>query len=380
MNRSNAPIHGRAEDGRQSLIDELEAAFANRDIGARADVLGRVTDLFVVGLERFSDEQRALFDDVMCRLIGEIDRSARIAFGERLATIANAPPMVSRVLALDDSIEIAGAVLSRSEHLDDETLVTGARTKSQQHLLAISQRKQLNEAVTDVLVERGNREVVVRAASNSGAKFSEFGYSTLVTRSQGDDELALSVWSRPEIPREHLLALFAIASDSVRLEFEAADRKKATLVQDMVKRASHQIQTKIRERSSGFAAAEAQVRLLSQASALTEQQLRRFAESGKFDETVVALSLLSNVPVGAIERIVVHDCADQVLTLAKSIGLSWNTTKAILLFQAAIRGSSVKDVDECLDSFNKLKPETARTAIQFYRLRERAVSGAPLPK
>jgi len=372
MNRSNAPIHGRADDGRQSLIDELEAAFANRDIGARADVLRRITDLFVTGLERFSDEQRTLFDDVMCRLIGEIDRSARIAFGERLATIANAPPMVSRVLALDDSIDVAGPLLSRSEHLDDETLVTGARTKSQQHLLAISRRKQLNEEVTDVLVERGNREVVVSAASNNGAKFSEFGYSTLVSRSQGDDELAFSVWSRPEIPREHLLALFAIASDSVRLKFEAADRKKATLVQDMVKRASHQIQTKIRERSPVFAAAEAQVRLLSQASALTEQQLRGFAESGKFDETVVALSLMCNVPIGVIERLLVHDSADQILMLAKSIGLSWITTKALLQLRATITCTPLDHVDQCLASFDKLKPETARTAIQFYRLRERA--------
>ncbi len=86
----------------QSLIDELEVMVAHRNIGSRADILRRVTDLFVTGSDRFDGEQLALFDDVMGRLVDEIDSSARAAFGERLSTIANAPPKVSCALALDE--------------------------------------------------------------------------------------------------------------------------------------------------------------------------------------------------------------------------------------------------------------------------------------
>jgi hypothetical protein len=238
----------------------------------------------------------------------------------------------------------------------------------------------LSEGVTDVLVECGDRQVVVSAAANSGAKFSELGYSTLVLRSETDVELALTVWSRPEIPREHLLTLFAIASEAVRLQFEAADRKKASLAMDMIKRASDQIQAKVRERSSDFAAAEMQVRLLKQAGALTEHRLRKFAEAGRFDETAAALALLSNLPIGVIERALVHDGVDQMLMLAKFAGLSWTTTRALLLLGATVKGSPIQEIDECLQSFNKLTPETARTAIQFYRLRERAATMKPPPK
>ncbi len=116
---------------------------------------------------------------------------------------------------------MARPLLTHSERLDDDTLIVGAKTKSQEHLLAISQRKMLSEGVTDVLVERGNQQVVVSTAANSGARFSEFGYSKLITRAGADDELALTVWSRPEIPREHLLTLFATASEAVRLKLEA---------------------------------------------------------------------------------------------------------------------------------------------------------------
>jgi uncharacterized protein (DUF2336 family) len=356
----------------QSLIDELEAVGIHQSIGSRADVLRRVTDLFVTGSDRFDVEQRALFDDVMGRLVNEIDNSARAAFGQRLATISNAPSKVSCTLALDDSIEVAGPLLSLSDQLDDETLITSAKIKSQEHLLAISQRKILSEGITDVLVERGNQQVVVTTAANSSARFSEFGYSTLVTRSEANEELALTVWSRPEIPREHLLALFASASEAVRLKLEAADCGKASLVRDMVKQASDRIQSKVRERSPEFTAAQAQVQSLHQAGALTEDRLRAFAEAGRFDETAVALSLLTDLPIGAIERAVVNDNSDQMLVLAKSIGLTWETTNAILLIENSTKSRSAQELEQCLGSFKKLKPETAQTAIQFYRLRERA--------
>jgi hypothetical protein len=358
----------------RSLIDELEAAVANRNIGSRADVLRRVTDLFVTGSDRFDCEQLALFDHVMGRLVEEIDGFARAAFGERLARITNAPPGVSCVLALDDSIEVAGPLLAHSNQLSDKTLIAGAKTKSQEHLLAISRRKLLTEGVTDVLVERGNQQVVISTAENFGAQFSEFGYSTLVSRSEADDELALAVWSRPEIPREHLLRLFSTASEVVRSKLESVDRGKAVLLRDMIRQASDQVQTQVRERSLEFVAAQTQVQQMHRAGALTEDRLREFANATSFDQTTVALSLLSDLPIGAIERTFMHEHSDHLLVLAKSIDLSWQTTRAILLLQNTImtRSRSTLEIEQCLSNYRKLKPETVRTAIQFYRLRERA--------
>jgi uncharacterized protein (DUF2336 family) len=230
----------------------------------------------------------ALFDDVMNRLVNEIEHSARAAFGETISTIANSPPKVTRTLALDDSIDVAGPVLRRSECLDDETLIAGAKIKGQDHLLAISQRKRLSEGVTDVLVERGDQKVVISTAANAGARFSEFGYSTLVTRSENDSELALLVWARPEIPREFLLTLFETASETVRLKFETADRGKADLVREMIKQAADQIQTKLRDSSSKYAIARAHVEQLHKNGELTETQVCRFAELRKFDGAVFA--------------------------------------------------------------------------------------------
>lgn len=381
MPRSLAPLEGasdRRQQGRgpraaitvsrQSLVEELESAISERNIASRAEILRKITDLFAAGSGNFDGEQTSLFDDVMGRLVNEIDHSARAAFGQRIAGMAATPPGVTRTLALDDSIDVAGPVLKRSDSLDDDTLITGARTKGQDHLFAISQRSRLSENVTDVLVERGDQKVVISTAANAGARFSDFGYTKLVSRSQNDSELALLVWARPEIPREYLLTLFESASESVQRKFETVDRGKAELVREMIKQAADQLQTSLRDHSSDYAAARAYVEQLHRNGELTEQRLQEFAELGKFDETATALSFLTELPIGAIERALVHDTADQLLVLSKSINLSWKTTRAIL----AVRSGAGGEFPECFERFNKLRPETARAAIQFYRLRERA--------
>lgn len=357
----------------QSLVDELERTIAGSDIGRRAMILRRVADLFASAAGTLSHEQTALFDDVMHRLVDEIEASARARFAEYLADSPAAPPRILRQLALDDVIDVARPVLSRSQQLDEQTLAEGAKCKSQAHLLAISSRKFIPESVTDILVERGNPEVALRTAGNPGASFSETGYSALVRRSSGDDDLAACIWSRSGIPRQHLLKLFAEASDALKRRLSKEDPRKAAVMAEMVTRAAGQLQTRTREMSSDFARAGAQVRSLDAAGKLDEAALLDFAGSEMFAETVVALSIICGLPVGLVERALVEERSEQVLVLAKAVGFGWKATKAILLLQART-GRSAADFDRLLETFLRLRPETARQAVQFYRLRERSLT------
>jgi uncharacterized protein (DUF2336 family) len=267
---------------------------------------------------------------------------------------------------------VAGPVLTHTKGLDEETLVETAKTKSQDHLFAISLRHSLAEAVTDVLVERGNSKVVVSTAANPGAKFSEFGCTTLAKRSRDDVELALRVWSRADIPRQHLLSLFATASEEVKKELEVADRKNAQLCRSIVDQAKNEIQTQMRETSASYAAALPYVNALHQAGELTGERLLEFARNGKFDEVIVALALLCDLPVGQIERAMTHNQADYLIVLAKAMGLTWETTKSILLMHAPVKGVFAPKLETHFASFNKLQTKSAIAALQFYRLRARA--------
>src|ERR1700753_327348 len=122
-----------------------------------------------------------------------IETYAKELLSKRLAPGDRPRPLTVRALEFDDLIEVAAPVLSQSERLDDQTLIETAQSKSQAHLMAISTRKALSGAVTDVLVQRGNNEVLESVVGNPGAEFSENGFTRLVHRAEGNDSLATCV-------------------------------------------------------------------------------------------------------------------------------------------------------------------------------------------
>jgi len=351
------------------LLDELEAALASGTNARRIEMLTRITDLFVSGAPRFAEDQIGVFDDVMVRLVATIEAKARARLSQRLAPIANAPTAVIHMLAFDDDIEVAQPVLSQSIRLGDRELVANAASKSQQHMAAIAQRRSLSEAVTDVLVERGSRDVVHSVVKNSGARFSDAGFRMLVKRSTGDDALATEVGKRSDIPRPHFLTLLEKASSDVRARLAAENPQAGAAVEGVVAEVVGGIRNDARNASPDFAAAQAAVERQNRIRRIGEAEIYQYARERKFEETAIALSLLCETPIDVVERALLDPGAEIVLILAKVAGLSSTTTKAILLLRAADRGMSANDLDRALASFNRLQPDTARRVLGFFRTR-----------
>lgn len=361
------------------LIDELEAALASGTNARRIEMLMRVTDLFIGGAERYSEEQIGVFDDVMVRLISTIEAKARAKLAQRLAPISNAPSGVIHMLAFDDDIEVAQPVLKESERLDEPALLANASTKSQRHLFAISQRRSLSEAVTDVLVERGDRDVVHSVVNNAGARFSDAGFRILVNRSVGDDDLATIVGRRSDIPRPHFLVLLEKASSTVRARLAAENPQASAAIEGVMAEVVGGIRDNARNLSPDFAAAQAAVERLNRIRRIGEAEIYQYARDRKFEETAIALSLLCDTPIDVVERALLDPGAEIVLILAKVAGFSATTTKAILLLRAADRGMSAKDLDQALASFNRLQPDTARRVLGFFRTRVKKPAAPMVP-
>jgi uncharacterized protein (DUF2336 family) len=352
-----------------ALIDELEAALASGSIPRRINILSRVTDLFINGAEVYSEQQVGVFDDVMARLVNTIEAKARVRLAHRLAPIANAPTNVIHMLAFDDDIEVARPVLTQSERLDDRDLLVSAGTKSQEHLFAISQRRSLSEAITDVLVERGDREVVHAVVKNTGARFSDAGFRMLVKRSAGDDALTTDVGLRADIPRPHFLLLLEKASNAVRTRLSAENPQAGSAIEGVVAEVVGGIRAQARNASPDFAAAQAAVERQNRVRRIGEAEIYQFARDRKFEETAIALSIMCDTPIDVVERALLDPGAEIVLILAKVAGLTESTTKAILLLRAADRGMSAKDLEHALSSFNRLQSDTARRVLSFFRTR-----------
>ena len=354
----------------ESLLDELQATLAHGTVARRVETLRRVTDLFINGSVDFSDDQIALFDDVFQCLILHIENSAKALLSNRLAPIDRAPPLTIRALAFDDLIEVAAPVLSQSERLDDETLIETARNKSQAHLMAISTRRVLSGAVTDVLVLRGNDEVVQSTVNNPGAEFSERGFTRLVNRAEGDDNLAACIGLRPTIPRHLYLKLLAKASATVRARLEAANPPLAGDVSKAVREVTRRARTAPSAITQETVIAHALVKSLYDDGRLDEHQVAAFAEAGKFDEANAALAALANVSVSIAENMMVETRAEGVMILAKVSGMSWTTVRAIINMRDDLAGKERSDLEACKATYDRLRPSTAQQVLRFHRMQQ----------
>jgi uncharacterized protein (DUF2336 family) len=352
-----------------SLISELEEAIQNGTRERRAVALHRVTALFLHGADQYSDAHVDLFDEVFGRLIDEIETKARAELASKIAPVKNAPVKLLRTLANDEDIAIAGPVLALAPRLAEADLIDVAESKGQAHLQAISTRRALGEAVTDVLVRRGDREVACRLVDNRGARISDSGFSNLVKRAATDGILAEKVGRRPDIPeamfRELLTKATAVVQNRLFTSVNPAAKAEVTRVLNKV---SQEVGARVGPRD--YRAAQRLILGLGRAGRLNEAVLAAFCGDGKYEESVVALAALAKVPVNVADRLMSGDRPDPVLILGKAAGLSWPTVKALILQQRRdTKGGVGQGFEAAFSNYGRLSDTTAQRVVRFWQVR-----------
>jgi uncharacterized protein (DUF2336 family) len=350
----------------RSLIDELNEAVSSGGDAHRQRILERITDLFAAGSRGYSGDQIALFDDVLQELIADIEVQARARLAQRLAHIQTSPTGIIRALAFDDSIVVAEPVLKYSQQLSDADLAENARTKSQEHLLAIAQRLKLSETVTDVLVDRGDHRVVDKVVKNRGARISLSGYEKLTHKARRDRKLTLALSRRSDLPRQYFLKLLETASASVRAQMERDNPEAGAEIAGSIDEVATEMQREVRDASRRFANAERDATRTSNVKPFTEANVHAPARKQEFARTAIALSKLCKFPVDAVERALLDKGEDMILVLAKAAGCSWTTTRELLLMHVAERNLQPSDLEKTFDRYKKLSPEVARNVISFH--------------
>lgn len=350
-----------------SLLPELEDVVQHGTAEKRAETLRRITGLFLDGAMQFNDHHVALFDDVIGCLIAEIETKALAELARRLAPVPNAPAGVVYTLASNDDIDVAGPVLKASR-IAEPDLMTLAETKSQAHLLALSARPGINEALSDILVTRGDREVAHTLATNHDARLSEGAFTTLVKRAEQDGVLAEKVGQRTDIPPRLFRQLLMQASDVVQKRLLATAKPETQAeIRKVLAKVTDEVGAKAAPRN--YTAALAAVRELHKERKLTEADIAQYAEAGKYEETIAALATLCAVPVEVVDRLMNGERADPVLILARSANFGWPTVKAVINARPGQKPTA-QVIDSAFENFERLTAATAQRVVRFWQVRQ----------
>lgn len=350
-----------------SLLPELEDVVQHGSAEKRAETLRRITALFLDGAPRFLDEHVALFDDVIELLIVEIEDKALAELSRVLAPVPNAPARVVHKLAANDDIDVAGPVL-RQANITEQQLIQIAETKSQQHLLALAGRQAVSEALAEVIVARGDRDVSRSIANNPAARLSENAFTMLVQRSAQDGLLAEKVGQRTDIPPRLFRQLLMQASDVVQKRLLArAKPETQTEIRKILAKVTDEVGARAAPRN--YTAALTAVREMQREGRLTEAEIVEFAKAGRYEETIAALATLCSVPVDVVDRLMNGERADPVLILARAAGFGWPTVKVVICSRPGPKPSS-QVLDDSFENFERLTPATAQRVVRFWQVRQ----------
>lgn len=354
----------------KSFLQQLDEAVQRGTTESREAALWYATDMLIVG--RYSEDEIWIFGEVIGRLADAIEVAACARLARQLARTTCAQTNIVRKLAFDDSIDVAGPLLEDCDRLDSATLVGAIRTKSQQHLLAISKRKSLSTEVTDELVTRGDHEVVTSVASNNGACFSDFGFLHMIKRSGNDSILAETLGLRKDIPRHMFQQLIAKASADVRHKLERERPDLAIQIHTSVTEIAGALHSKFGPASNRYFVAKRVVTGQHHLGQLNEGSILAYARDHKIEEATVGLSLLCYLPVNVVERALADP--EMTLILAKARDFKWETTMSLLFLGAKDHRIRERDLNNLKEEFGRLGSRTSQDVLDFYKARRQALS------
>jgi len=353
-----------------SLIPGLDEIVRRGDPKRLAEAASRIAELFLQDSAKLQPSHVALFDELLIDLVPFTATIARAELAERLSLIANAPRALVGLLARENEILVAAPILRRSPVIDEQALLEIARLKGQGHLLAMSERPKLSPDLTDVIVSRGDRDVVRRAAGNAGAEFSEDGYSELIKRAGKDGVLTLTVGKRADLSDTRLKELLAGSIDAVRrrlFDVVKPDRQAviAQAMSELTGFAEHV------DSKRDFMPAQRTILALHAAGELNEAALLGFAKSLRYEESVAALAAMSGVKIATLDRLISGDRHDPILIVGKTIGLEWATVRALVLLRLGPhRVPAPSDIEVARVNFARLMPSTAERVVEFWKARQ----------
>lgn len=165
---------------------------------ARQQLFTQVSTLVISNLEERTDQELAIFAEVIIKLYGVGSAEDRARLAQKLSTQENAPYALAKKLAQDE-VEIASPLLANSPIFSQENLLNFVESLSNSHLKVLAGRNDLSTEVSDVIAGRGNRPVQRILSGNREIKLSRHTMLSLVKQAMDDAVLRKNMSLRTDL-------------------------------------------------------------------------------------------------------------------------------------------------------------------------------------
>ncbi|KAK0360592.1 hypothetical protein LTR94_026715, partial [Friedmanniomyces endolithicus] len=300
-----------------SRLPQLIALAGEGSSEKRRLLLRELTDHFFGDIEHSSAETE-LYGSVLETLADDMETAVRAELAARFADAPNAPHSLIRRLA-DDQIDVADIVLRASPVLTDADLVDVVTRHGQGHMRAVSGRIEVPEAVSEIIVARGDDITLNALLSNDGARLSRAASESAVERAKVSPSLHVATVERRGLPADLLNEMYFVVEARLRNQIlEQNARMDPDLLEAALAAGRTRVSIDDGALPPDYAESHAYVEELYAAGQLTPQVLIRFLRSKGRTPFLVALSRLSDVDFHTARTIVDRRDLDALSVVCKA--------------------------------------------------------------
>ncbi|WP_439817397.1 DUF2336 domain-containing protein [Zavarzinia sp. CC-PAN008] len=330
-----------------------------RDANTRQALVEVVPKLLIDQTRPLNSRERELIDEILLKLLDEIAYSVRRELSRALAERPDAPPGLVAALARDE-ITVARPLLERCPLLNDPELIDIAATATRAHRLAMAVRPTLSEEVTDVLIGRNERDVVLALLSNQGAAIGSDRLSGLVRESERDEALRKPLLMRQDLPPEQAYRMFWWVSSLLRRQIMQRFPVDAKVIDAALETATHRALT---------AQSEEATRTASTLRGVAIPDMIGFVRSGRMAMFMAALAARAGIGIETARRVVLDETGEALGIACRGIGMDRSQYASVaLLINYANLGTTMRpeDVSRILAFFDSVGPDQAMNLMRFW--------------
>lgn len=330
-----------------------------------------VLDLVISQEGRLSDRERALTDQVLTRLVQDMEMQVRQQLAIRLAELPDAPAGLLEMLAKDD-ISVAAPLLKRSMLLQDTTLIEIVRLRTREHQLCIALRDTVSMALSDALVEHAaGPDVLETLIRNPNAAISASAMAYLVAESRRFDQFQDPLLSRADLPAQLAHHMFWWVSANLRQKILSEFRINEYELDPFMEGTTKYILAETEAEQPNTVAARAAIlaETMQDKGQLSVEVLINMLRKQRIPAFCAGMSHIAGVSFETINRIILDKDITPFAVLCKAVRISEAhfSTMALILLQIHNnnRQSSV-ELRNVLDLFKEISSDHALTTLNYW--------------
>lgn len=358
-----------AEPPVASRLPELIALAQEPSSESRRALLRELTDSFF-GAPTRSPSEQTLYDEVLSGLAREMEAGVRAELAQRFAEAADAPLGLVRRLAADE-VEVALPILTRSPVLSEADLLAVARSQGQDHLRAVSTRADVTEALSEIIVQRGDDETLGVLLRNDDARLSQSTARSAVERAMVNPALHEATVQRRNLPPQLLNEMYFVVETRLRQQIVAQNALLGPEAIDEALAATHnRVAVGDGVLPADHLDATAQIDGLMAKGAISPQTLVRLLRQPSRTAFLIALSRLADIDFALAAQIVARREIDALAVLAKAADLDRPLFMTLVVVILGDDGANAMGrAQEYGHLYGDLTRDQALRTVRFWRMR-----------